>query len=186
MGHSGKLTHYLVIDVETTSSDDGSVPKKEREIIEIGAVLVDAHTLNPVDEFQSFVRPVRHPVLTEFCRTLTTITQMQVDQAPTFPAALEELCHRMIGEGVLFCSWGDFDRHQFRYNCEYHGIAYPFGKEHLNLKRAFSEAQGTKRRLGMAQALRRVGLPLEGTHHRGIDDARNIVRLLPYVVGRKN
>jgi inhibitor of KinA sporulation pathway (predicted exonuclease) len=35
----------------------------------------------------------------------------------------------------------------------------------------------------MAAALRRVGLPLRGTHHRGIDDARNIARLLPWIVG---
>ena len=29
----------------------------------------------------------------------------------------------------------------------------------------------------MERALARIGLPLEGTHHRGIDDARNIARL---------
>jgi inhibitor of KinA sporulation pathway (predicted exonuclease) len=28
-----------------------------------------------------------------------------------------------------------------------------------------------------------VGLDLVGTHHRGIDDARNIARLLPYCLG---
>ena len=36
----------------------------------------------------------------------------------------------------------------------------------------------------MAGALRRVGLTLQGTHHRGIDDARNIARLLPWSLGR--
>ena len=30
------------------------------------------------------------------------------------------------------------------------------------------------------KALAHVGLPLVGTHHRGIDDARNIARLLPH------
>ncbi len=37
--------------------------------------------------------------------------------------------------------------------------------------------------MGVGQALRRVGLRFEGTPHRGIDDARNIVRLLPYALG---
>jgi inhibitor of KinA sporulation pathway (predicted exonuclease) len=37
--------------------------------------------------------------------------------------------------------------------------------------------------MGMAAALRRCHLPLHGTLHRGIDDARNIARLLPFVVG---
>ena len=36
----------------------------------------------------------------------------------------------------------------------------------------------------MGQALRRLGLRFEGPPHRGIDDARNIVRLLPYALGR--
>ena len=32
-------------------------------------------------------------------------------------------------------------------------------------------------------ALAQAGLPLAGTHHRGIDDARNIARLLPFALG---
>jgi inhibitor of KinA sporulation pathway (predicted exonuclease) len=36
----------------------------------------------------------------------------------------------------------------------------------------------------MAEALRQVSLPLVGTHHRGIDDARNIARLLDWLVRR--
>ena len=55
---------YLVIDLEATCDDQGGVPRHEMEIIEIGAVLVAADTLAPLDEWQSFVRPVRHPELT--------------------------------------------------------------------------------------------------------------------------
>lgn len=60
-------------------------------------------------------------------------------------------------------------------------IAYP----HVNLKQLFSNTQGLPKRYGMAEALQLAGLPLEGTHHRGIDDARNIAKLLPYILGRK-
>jgi len=49
----------------------------------------------------------------------------------------------------------------------------------------FSEKQGLKKKQGMAGALKLCGLPLEGTHHRGIDDARNIARMLPWIVGDK-
>jgi len=54
---------FLVIDLEATTSDDGSLPPNEMETIEIGAVLVNAKSLLPVDEFQTFDRPVRHPQL---------------------------------------------------------------------------------------------------------------------------
>jgi inhibitor of KinA sporulation pathway (predicted exonuclease) len=57
--------------------------------------------------------------------------------------------------------------------------------EHVNLKTRFTEAQGLKKKPGMAQALGLCGLNLEGTHHRGIDDARNIARMLPWIVGER-
>ena len=36
----------------------------------------------------------------------------------------------------------------------------------------------------MKGALLKVGLPLEGTHHRGIDDVRNIARLLDHLISQ--
>jgi inhibitor of KinA sporulation pathway (predicted exonuclease) len=38
------------------------------------------------------------------------------------------------------------------------------------------------REVGMAAALARLGIELEGKHHRGGDDARNIARLLAKVL----
>lgn len=48
--------------------------------------------------------------------------------------------------------------------------------DHVNLKNEFAAWKGV-RRCGMAKALEHLGLPLVGTHHRGIDDARNIARI---------
>lgn len=179
----GQERDYLVIDLEATCDNAGAVPKREMEIIEIGAVLVDPTTFEPLAEFQSFVRPVRHPKLTRFCCELTSITQADVDAAPRFPEALAALREFMRGEQPLFCSWGAYDRGQFKLDAERHKVKLPFGPDHLNVKEAFSQALGSRKRFGMSGALRRLGLPLEGTHHRGIDDARNIARILPYAIG---
>jgi 3'-5' exoribonuclease 1 len=62
-------------------------------------------------------------------------------------------------------------------------VPYPMPGRHVNLKALFSSTRGIRKKLGMAQALQHVGLPLDGTHHRGIDDARNIARLVPYAAG---
>lgn len=175
---------YLVIDLEATCSNDGSVPRHEMEIIEIGAVLQNARTFETESEFQTFVRPVRHPRLTAFCTGLTSITQDQVDTAPLFPQALASMKEWMDGfEDALFCSWGDYDRFQFLQDCQCHGVEYPFSSGHLNLKEAFSKSLSTRRRFGVDGALRRLGLVLEGTHHRGLDDARNIARIVRAVAG---
>lgn len=179
--------HYVVIDLEATCCDDDSFPRDETEIIEIGAVLVDGRSLAPLSEFQTFVRPVRHRTLTPFCTKLTTITQADVDGAPRFPqaiAALAAFLRDHAGSGqALFCSWGGYDKNQFRRDAQRHRVALPLGERHLNMKEAFSKRLGEPRQYGTGQALRRLGLSFSGTHHRAIDDARNIARLLPFVLG---
>jgi 3'-5' exoribonuclease 1 len=175
-------TYYLVVDLEATCDDLGTVPREESEIIEIGAVLVEGTTLRSVGELQTFVRPVVHPRLTAFCTQLTTITQADVDPAPTFPAAAARLA--AFGQDALFCSWGAYDRNQLERDARRHGIAAPLGPHHMNVKEVFARAAGDRRQRGNHSVIERLGLPWIGTHHRGIDDARNIVRLLPYALGR--
>ena len=185
-----EVRHYLVIDLEATT-DDGAddaraVPRDEMETIEIGAVLVRATTLAVEAEFQTFVRPVRHPVLTPFCTELTGITQARIADAPAFPEAMEALRRTMLDGrwGVVWGSWGLFDDTQLRRDCAFHALDYPM-PEHLNLKNVFSAAQGRRKRYGMAKALHLCGLDLVGAHHRALDDAKNIAQLLPWIVGGK-
>lgn len=180
-------SQFLVIDLEATCDDKGAVPRHQMEIIEIGGVLVDPGTLEIRQEFQTFVRPVVHTQLTPFCTELTSITQSQVDDAPTFPEALE-LLRAFIGTDyrVRFCSWGNYDKHQFRNDARLHQVSLPFNdNRHINLKEKFSDALGTRRSFGLSRAIRRVGLSFDGTHHRGIDDARNIARLMPWIYRRE-
>ncbi len=73
------MPHWLVIDLEATT-DDGGWPLAEMEIIEIGATLVNREG-RELDHFQRFVRPLRRPLLTLFCRELTHISQAQIDSA---------------------------------------------------------------------------------------------------------
>lgn len=179
------MNRYLVVDLEATCSQppERPIPRHVMETIEIGAVLLDA-SFSPIGELQTFVRPVRTPLLTAFCTKLTSIRQADVDAAPTFPDAMEAL-ERFLGpeERPLFCSWGDYDKNQLAQDATYHRVRLPLGAAHLNLKRRFSERLGETKKYGMAGALRRLGLTLEGTHHRGIDDARNIARLVPFLLG---
>ena len=176
------ITRYLVVDLEATCDDLGAVPRDESEIIEIGAVLVDGATLQPLDEFQTVVRPQVHPRLTEFCTRLTTITQDDVARAPTFRLVAPRLA--AFGKDALFCSWGGYDKNQLERDARRCGIRSPLGPRHLNLKEAFAKMASDRSLTGNQSALRRVGLAPTGTHHRGIDDARNIARLLPYALGR--
>jgi inhibitor of KinA sporulation pathway (predicted exonuclease) len=178
---------YLIIDFEATCCDKRSIPREQMEIIEIGAVMVEAKNLQVVDEFQSFIRPVRHPKLTPFCTKLTSIQQSDVDNAPLFDEFICSFKSWLYQyHGLIFCSWGDYDLKQLRQDCDFHQVAYPISAPHLNLKRLITERQQLQKKLGLGEAIKMAGLQFTGTHHRGIDDARNIVQLLPYIFGEKN
>jgi inhibitor of KinA sporulation pathway (predicted exonuclease) len=171
--------YYLIVDLEATCANDGAVPRQEMEIIEIGAVMQSARTFEIDSEFQTFVRPVCHPQLTKFCTELTGIKQGDVADAPSYSNALEAMKQWMYRfDDALFCSWGDYDRNQFEQDCAYHRIAYPFRPAHLNLKAEFALAMGRAKKLGIADALRQLGMDFEGAHHRGLDDARNVARIV--------
>jgi len=154
------------------------------EIIEIGAVMLNEN-LEKVDEFQTFIKPVKKPILTDFCKELTSITQEDVDNAPDFIEAMEAFYSWMNADKqTLWMSWGAYDRKQFDKDCQFHGISNNL-PTHQNAKVLFSKALNIKKGYGMARALKRVGIKLDGTHHRGIDDARNIAKLIPYCLGRE-
>jgi len=48
---------------------------------------------------------------------------------------------------------------------------------HINVKNMLALIQNWETEVGMA-TLDKLGLPLEGTHHRGVDDAWNIAKIL--------
>ncbi len=174
--------YFLVIDLEATCSDDSSITRHEMEIIEIGAVMLNRATWEIDADYQQFIKPVRHPHLTEFCTKLTTIRQQDVENAPIFPEVITQFKQWMLEfPNYIFCSWGNYDKNQFIQDCQYHNVRYPFASEHINIKKQFSEYLGVSKTFGMAGALEKLGIELQGTHHRGIDDARNITTILRYM-----
>jgi inhibitor of KinA sporulation pathway (predicted exonuclease) len=178
--------YYLVLDLEATCCDQDTIKRHQTEIIEIGAVMLEAQGLAVIEEFQTLVKPIRYALLTEFCKSLTSITQEQVDQAPGYVEAIA-LLQQWLSKypNGVFGSWGDYDRNQFKQDSKFHNVPFPIAYPHVNLKQLFSSTQGLPKRYGMAEALQLAGIALEGTHHRGIDDARNIAKLLPFILGRQ-
>ena len=62
--------------------------------------------------------------------------------------------------------------------CRELGVGYPFGISHLNVKTLFAVALGHDHELGLDGAHAKLGLEMEGIHHRAIDDAWNIAGML--------
>ncbi|MGP4112128.1 exonuclease domain-containing protein [Streptomyces sp. 4N509B] len=176
-----------VVDVEATCWRGQPPPGAVNEIIEIGLTVVDLPARRRVSRHRVLVRPTRSTV-SSFCTELTGLTQAEVERGVTFAEACRVLVAEHDAGRRPWASWGDYDRGQFARQCRADGVAYPFGhpaeRTHTNAKAVFAEAHGLRGRPGMSKALRIAGLPLEGRHHRGEDDAWNIAALVLHLADR--
>lgn len=172
-----KLDQILVIDIESTCWQNAPPPGQESEIIEIGICLFDVASAQRLEKDSILVKSDRSQV-SEFCTQLTTLTQAQVDRGISFAAACSILKKKYLSKERVWASYGDYDRRQFERQCESFKISYPFGTTHLNVKSLFAIIHALPHEVGMDRALELLNLPLEGTHHRGGDDAWNIASIL--------
>ena len=173
---------HIVLDLEATCSNvqDNFL----MEIIEIGAVAINDRG-EILDTYDIFVKPVINPKLTEFCKNLTTIKQSDVNTAPHFQAAMKSFLnwidrHNEDDEysGLKIWSWGYYDKNQFMKDCALHGLSIFWLRDrHYNLRVAFKNRHKLHKNPGMDVALNMKNIPLVGTHHRGIDDAKNLAEI---------
>lgn len=167
---------YIIVDLEATCWAQKD-HKNKNEIIEIGALCINEERQTE-SRFSEFVKPILNPVLSEFCTSLTTISQKDVDAADTFEKVIRRF-QSWIGmdEEYVLCSWGFYDRSQFASDCHLHGLGTKWLEPHISLKHQHASIKKLGRPVGMGQALRMENLTLTGTHHRGIDDAVNIAKI---------
>ena len=72
---------------------------------------------------------------------------------------------------------GDYDKKQLESDCHLHGIDSEWINPHFNIKQEYGKLKKLQRSIGLDNALSFEKMNLEGTHHRGIDDARNISKI---------
>lgn len=171
----------IIVDVESTCWENQKIPTGRRsEIIEIGICTLDLQTRAIDNKRGIFCKPIASTV-SAFCTQLTSISQTMIDeQAIDFGDACAVLQSDYESKNRLWMSWGNYDRRMFTEQCQWRGVEYPFPENYCNIKSLFANIYGN--RLGMAEALKKVKLALEGNHHRGEDDAYNIARILRFLL----
>jgi len=186
------LEYLLILDFEATCGD--AIEKGEREIIEFPTLLYNLRTNEVQAQFHEYVKPVRHPALTEFCTELTGITQNTVDAADTFPGVWLRFQKWLKSSGALespadyaFLTCGNWDLktmlpEQLAYTATVNPdfdstIPSPLDRW-INIKKSFGSHYNTKKNKSMTGMLNHAKLGLEGKHHSGIDDCKNISRIV--------
>lgn len=177
-----KLDQIIVIDLEATCWNGPRPPEQESEIIEIGITTIDLQTGGRDARESILVRPERSTI-SPFCTELTTLTQEQLDEyGYSFQKACWMLRKKYVSKRRTWASYGDYDRRMFEQQCLARNIHYPFNASHINIKNIFAVMLGLKVEVGLAEALRIMDIPFEGTHHRGVDDAWNAALLLAKLI----
>lgn len=179
----------MVVDFEATCCAANSFPREEMEIIEIGFTIIDMRTHKVINKFSNFVKPEIHTKLTNFCKDLTTIRQTDVDEADSLDKVMRRWSNLLVPyyKNMIWGSWGYFDFSILKRELKNKKITADriTSLTHVNLKNLFAKTQGNKAR-GLSRALTLCDLEFEGTAHRGIDDAINISRLIPYIFPKLN
>lgn len=185
------FSHVLILDFEATCLKDRQI--SPQEIIEFPCILIDLKTFETVREFHKYVKPVKRPRLSPFCFELTGISQKTVDLSSTFPDVyaqflswLRELRENVDVVSLVTMTCGDWDLNEMLINqLNVSGISYddvPHCLKHwINVKKLFEKEVGIKiekQKNDLQQMLEAFGMQLEGKLHSGIQDVKNIAKVV--------
>lgn len=187
------LKTVFVIDVEatcwSTKEEQGSKPN---EIIEIGVAVLDINSGAVVDGGSIVVRP-RYTKISAFCEELTGWTQAEIDNGLDIVDAFEEFKRAFKPEhGDVWFSCGDYDRMKLSSNTNggvgrLYSISSDFNpfdnmRAHINIKMLFAMKKKLSKEVGMEKMLNIIGEKIDGRHHNGADDAKNIAKIVHWTL----
>jgi len=182
----GGTRHAVLFDLEFTAWE-GSLgrgwnrPGEYKEIVQLGAVKVDAGTLKTVDELNLLVRPRINPVLSDYLVRLTGVTneamaKRGVDFAVAYRAFLD-----FVGDGTI-AAFGRDDL-IFEENIRLYGLAMKT-PPYRNVIPWFAE-NGVdlvgKHACDVAAA---AGAPFEGRAHDALADAQSVALGIATLIAR--
>jgi len=178
--------YLCVLDFEATCWTDPT-RKNQMEIIEFPSVLykIDNNTVSFIAEFHKYVKPTINPILSEFCTELTGIQQQTVDSADTIDNVYEKHHKWLIDntEGlsrkIVFATCGHWDlRTMLPLELKNKGLKrHTVYSKYINVKDEF-EYFYKRKAGGMTDMLKKLKIELTGRHHSGIDDTRNIAKIM--------
>lgn len=173
---------FLVLDFEANGAEDRSIPM---EIIEFPVLKVSGKTFEVESIFHQYVQP-RIPV-TKFATDITGITREMTNNQPDLRETLERFHTWMQNENLLsgessfiFVTCGDWDlKTQLPEETKRQSIPLPdYLKSWINIKKSYHATLGIKGKTSMMQMLYKLNIPHTGKHHSGIDDVKNIAKIL--------
>lgn len=186
-------TTFVLYDTEFTTWEGAlqrgwSGEGEYRELVQIGAMRVDASTLQPIANFDVLVKPVKNPLVSDYFTALTGITQAAInDNGLGFVDALAQFCD-FIGTAPA-AAYGN-DAGVIRENMAWNGLsAREADFDTLNIGPWFMQhgaPYGVKKGVNSGALARTVGAPI--THkvaeHNALEDVRSILAAYTFLLSK--
>jgi len=176
----------VIFDTEFTAwqgskERNWSLDWEHREIIQIAAVKVVLSQTGAqvVSSFNTLVKPLINPDLSDYIMQLTGIEQHVLDDMGVdYQAALQQL-YAFCSQGTLPCySWGN-DKNILIDNCLLNGIQMPdFSADFYNLHAMARKVNIDGAHLCSGELASHLGLDLQGHIHNALYDVRSIALAL--------
>jgi inhibitor of KinA sporulation pathway (predicted exonuclease) len=179
----------IVFDTEFTAWS-GSMerrwagPGEHKEIIQIGAVLIDAATLEERQVFSVLIRPVKNPILSDYLIELTRITNERLAaEGVDFATGVTRFLN-LAGDRPLH-SYGRDDR-IIAANAELLGLPrlWPKKREATNLKDWLLQVGVPLAGVHSGALAAHVGAKSQGIAHDALIDARSLAEAVRYLVAK--
>lgn len=177
--------NYLVIDLEMCKVPyytDKKRYKYSREIIQIGAVLLD-ESYRQVFTFNEFVYP-EYGVVDHSIFALTGIQSRQTAKAGRLKEVLNHLLDWLVGREYQVMTWSENDLSQLQHETDTKNIVSEEITEFLckdrwiDYQKVFGERYGYNRAVSLEDALLLCDIDPDGSFHDGLCDALNTGKLI--------
>ncbi len=166
---------YIVVDLEWNGSYSKKAHGYFNEIIEIGAVRLDAE-MQQIDTFQATIRPSVSKKLSGIVTDLTHITDEDLEDGTTFAKMVRRFSAWIGEEPAAILTWSTTDLLVFMENCRffYGKQEIPFLQYYMDFQAYAQSRMGVDsgQQLGLAKAGEMLEIPEDGMSlHRALDDS---------------
>lgn len=175
------MNYLIVIDFEANCTENGKL--SPQEITEFPAVPICIDTKSIMNDkiFHQYCKIDNK--LTPFATQLTGITQEMCDNGVSFKKSLKlfnKWCHenKFTKKNSIIVTCGNWDfLTAFPNQCKYSNVTIPnYCKDWVNVKDIYTQTYKKKSK-SMVKMLDELNIKLEGNHHSGIDDSKNIAKI---------
>ena len=180
--------NYIILDLEWNQCPYGKKkedPKLPFEIIEIGAVKLDA-SFQEIGCFHETIRPILYRKLHYMTRNVIHMTEQDFEGKRTFPHVFADFLV-WCGDSPTFCTWGPGDLTELLRNVRWHidhgyltgKWPFPFPFFYRDVQKIFSIVyEDGKKRRSLEWAVEYLQIEKREEFHDAFSDARYTARIL--------